>query len=504
MSRNAASRCFAVLLVVGCLTPGAAAAQKAPLNGLDSYIEAAMKAWQVPGLAIAVVKDDSVVFARGYGVRALHKPDAVDANTIFAIASTSKAFTAALVGMLVDAGKAHWDDRVAQLYPGFRLADPYASYELTLRDILSHRSGLPRGDRLWYLSPYDRAEIIRRLRFLEPATSFRSAYGYQNIMFLTAGQVVEKVSGETWDDAVRRRIFEPLGMRSSSTSVSALKGATDLATPHDIIAGKVSAIRWPSYDNLAGAGAINSSVHDMAQWLRLQLNQGAYRGTRIFSDSVAKEMHTPQTIIRIGKESAELFPETHFQAYGLGWSLRDYRGRKLIGHGGVLDGMRTEVLLVPEEKLGVVVMANLDGTNLPNAVTLRVVDSYLGKPVKDWSAAFLKPYAAARVRADSVERKLVAERVRGTQPRLALAQYAGTYADSLYGSVTVREEAGHLAFQMGPNFIGDAEHWHYDSFRISWRDRELGKQMATFVLNDAGKMRELRLEGLGVFRRDVR
>ena len=234
MSRNAASRCFAVLLVVGCLTPGAAAAQKAPLNGLDSYIEAAMKAWQVPGLAIAVVKDDSVVFARGYGVRALHKPDAVDANTIFAIASTSKAFTAALVGMLVDAGKARWDDRVAQLYPGFRLADPYASYELTLRDILSHRSGLPRGDRLWYLSPYDRAEIIRRLRFLEPATSFRSAYGYQNIMFLTAGQVVEKVSGETWDDAVRRRIFEPLGMRSSSTSVSALKGATDLAQPHDI------------------------------------------------------------------------------------------------------------------------------------------------------------------------------------------------------------------------------------------------------------------------------
>ena len=476
-------------------------AQQAPLNGLDNYINASMKEWEVPGLAIAVVKDDKVVFARGYGVRELGKPSAVDPNTIFAIASTTKAFTAALIGTLVDEKKVKWDDPVATLLPNFRLADPYSTYELTLRDILSHRSGLPRGDRLWYLSPFDRAEVIRRLRFLEPNTSFRSAYGYQNIMFLTAGEVVTAVSGETWDDALRRRIFEPLGMRSTSTSTQALKQGMNVAAPHDRILGRVTTIRWPSYDNLAGAGSMNSTVLDMAQWLRLQLNRGSFGGGRIFSDSVAREMHTPHTIIRLTRETEEMFPEVHFAAYGLGWSMRDYRGRKLVGHGGVLDGMRTEVMLVPEERLGVVVMANLDGTNLPNAVVYRVIDSYLGKTGKDWNAVLLRAYRQARARADSAELKTIAERVHNTQPRLPLEKYAGTYADSLYGAVEVSADAGRLVFRMGPHFVGDAEHWHYETFRIIWRDAALGRQMATFVLDGQGKPGELRMGGLGTFRR---
>ena len=489
-------------MALAAMLPARVAAQKAPLKGLDSYIEHAMKDWQVPGLAIAVVKDDSVVYARGYGVRALGKADSVDAHTIFAIASTSKAFTAALIGMLVDDGKVHWDDEVSTLYPGFKLEDPYVTSQLTLRDIMSHRSGLPRGDHLWYMSPYDRDEVIRRLRYLPPATSFRSSYGYQNIMFLTAGQVVEKVTGEKWQDAVRRRIFEPLGMTSSSTSITALPTNGDVATPHDIIAGNVVTIRWPSYENLGGAGAINSSVWDMAQWLRTQLAHGVYNGKRIFSDSVAKEMHTPQTIIRIGKETQEMFPSTHFMAYGLGWSLRDYRGHKLVGHGGVLDGMRTEVLLMPEENLGVVVMANLDGTNLPNAITYRVVDSYLGNPVRDWSQVFLAPYMRDRARSDSLEKKLVADRVPNTHPQLPIEKYAGIYSDSLYGDVAVRVENDNLVFQMGPFFIGDAAHWNYDSFRITWRDHELGRQMASFFVDAAGKPAELHMDGLGVFKRN--
>ena len=477
------------------------AAQPAPLSGLDGYIEDAMAAWQVPGVAIAVVRNDSIIYARGFGVRELGKPDRVDPNTIFAIASTTKAFTSALIGMLVDEKKVRWDDAVALHYPGFRLADPYVTHELTLRDLLSHRSGLPRGDLLWYLSPYDRGEVIRRLRFLEPATSMRSSYGYQNIMFLTAGQVAEAVSKESWDDALRRRIFEPLGMRATSTSVNALRGARNVATPHDRIDNVIQPIRWPNYDNLAGAGSMNSNVRDMAQWLRLQLARGEYNGKRIISDSVVKEMHTPQTVIRIGKESEEMFPETHFVAYGLGWSLRDYRGKKLIGHGGVLDGMRTEVLLMPEERAGVVVMANLDGTNLPNAIAYRVMDSFLGKPVKDWSAVYLASYNKARMRADSANRKLESERIAGTQPRFELAKYAGTYADSLYGNVEVAIENEGLVVKIGPHFIGDAEHWHYDTFRVVWRDRALGRQFVTFVIDPAGKVSELRLQGVGSFRR---
>lgn len=474
---------------------------QAQLSGLDDYIERARQAWEVPGVAVAIVHNDSVVYARGFGVRELGKPGVVDANTIFAIASTTKAFTAALVGTLVDERKVRWDDPVTVHYPGFRLADPYITYEITLRDILSHRSGLPRGDLLWYLSPYDRPEVIRRLRFLEPNTSFRSAYGYQNIMFLTAGQVVEAVARESWDDALKRRILTPLGMTSTSTSVTALRGAANLATPHDRIAGRVQPIRWPNYDNLAGAGAINSTVSDMARWLRMQLNGGTFGGARIISDSVMREMHTPQTVIRMGRETQELFPQTHFMAYGMGWSLRDYRGRKLIGHGGVLDGMRTEVLLAPEERLGVVVMANLDGTNLPNAIAFRVIDSYLGEPVRDWSEAYLKLYRLGRQRADSAERKLQEERVPATQPRFALGEYVGTYADSLYGKVEVRSENNSLVVQMGPHFIGDAQHWHYDTFRIIWRDAALGRQFVTFVTDNRGHVSELRLEGTGTFRK---
>lgn len=478
-----------------------AAAQPRELRGLDRYVERALATWQVPGLAIAVVKDDSVVYARGFGVREAGKAAPVDANTVFAVASTTKAFTAALIGMLVDEGKVRWDDPVAIHYPGFRLKDPYVTYELTLRDLLSHRSGLPRGDRLWYLSPFDRAEVIRRLRFLEPATGFRSAYGYQNIMFLTAGQVAEAVTGESWDAALRRRLFEPLGMSSTSTSVSALRGYPNQAVPHDRFDSTVVPIRWPNYDNLAGAGSMNSSVADMAQWIRLQLGHGEIRGRRLISDSVIREMHTPQTIVRPTREAQEMFPETHFVAYGLGWSLRDYRGRKLIGHGGVLDGMRTEVLMAPEERLGVVVMANLEGTNLPNAIAYRVIDSYLGRPVRDWSAVYRAAYERARLRADSAEQKVQAERVANTQPRLPLRAYEGTYTDSLYGLVEVREQDNRLVFQMGPHFVGDADHWHFETFRIVWRDRELGRQFATFHIDTRGRISELRLEGIGTFRK---
>lgn len=495
------SHVLACLAVVFCLTPANATAQNGPLKGFDKYVEAALRDWDVPGIAIAVVKNDSVIFARGFGVRTVGTNEPVDENTIFAIASTTKAFTSAMLGTLVDEKKLKWDDRVTDVYPGFKLSDPYATYELTVRDMLSHRSGLPRGDRLWYQSPYDRDEVIKRVRYLPANTSFRSSYGYQNIMFITAGEIYAKVSGETWDAGVRRRIFEPLGMTRTSTSIKDIQGDANVASAHDRIDGKTTRINWPNYDNLGGAGAINSTVKDLANWVRTQLNKGEFNGKRIFSDSVSKEMHAAQTTIRLSKEIEELFPETHFSAYGLGWTLRDYRGRKIVGHAGNLDGMSTQILMAPEEKLGVIAIANFDSSNLPFAMTYRVMDLFFGKPVKDWSALYLERLKKDRLSGDSAVAKRNSERIPNTQPRLPLKDYAGTYTDPIYGKAIVKEENGRLTLEVGPYFKGVAEHWHYDTFRFVWNDPELGAQFATFVFDMKGKPSELRLEGWSSFRR---
>lgn len=479
------------------------AQQRAPLRDFDAYVERALREWGVPGTAIAVVKNDSVVFAKGYGVRELGKPARVDARTIFGIASTTKAFTAAALGMLVDSAKVAWDDPVTKHLSWFQLADPYVTHELTIRDLLTHRSGLPRGDQLWYASGFDRMDVLRRVRYLRPRWSFRSTYGYQNIMFMAAGEVAAAASGQPWSDFLATHIFTPLGMTRTSTSISAFSGDTNVAMPHDVIDDTLRVIPWRNMDNLGPAGSLNSSALDLAQWIRLQLGSGVYRGRRLLSDSVVDEMHTPQVVIRMSKQTREQFSDTHFMAYGLGWSLRDYHGKKLVGHGGVIDGMRTEIGMIPEERLGVVVLANLDGTSFPTAILYRVLDAYMGAPAKDWSAIMRKAEQEQKARADSTRRAFEAARVPETRPSLALEQYAGTYSDSLYGDVVVTTEGDRLVATMGPSYTGDLDHWHFDTFKVRWRDRGLGSTYLTFALNAKGKVESLRVEQLGDFERSA-
>lgn len=487
-----------LLLAAGTRT---LSAQRGPLHGFDAYVENAMREWGVPGLTVAVVKDDSVVFARGYGVRELGKPARVDERTLFEIASTSKAFTVALLGMLADEGKLKWDDPAAKYLPGFQLYDPYVSRELTVRDLLSHRSGLARGDYLWWASPYDRAEILRRVRFLEPSTSFRSAFGYQNIMFIAAGQIIPAVTDTTWDDFVRARIFQPLGMNASNTSVAALRGRDNVATPHARIQDRLRPIPGRSFDNLGGAGAINSNAIEMAQWVRLQLGRGTYRGKRLLSPEAVREMWAPQTVIRSSERTDSIYPETHFRAYGLGWFLQDYRGHKVVYHPGALDGMRAEVAMIPEMKLGIVLLENAEETGLLPALMYRVFDAYSGGAGRDWSAALLavrdRERREAKAKQDSVEQA----RIPGTTPSLPLARYAGTYADSMYGSATVAEEGGKLVLRVGPSFTGDLEHWHFDTFRVVWRDPYLGKSFITFALDPAGAVGRMEVEDWATFER---
>ncbi|HXF43806.1 MAG TPA: serine hydrolase, partial [Pyrinomonadaceae bacterium] len=454
-----------------------------------------------PGLAIAIVKDDKIVYAKGFGVREIGKSDPVDEKTVFAIGSASKAFTAASLAILIDEGKLKWDDPATNYLPGFQLFDPYATRELTVRDLLCHRVGLERGDLLWYASQYGRDEVLRRIRYLKPSSSFRSRFGYQNIMYLAAGQIIPSVTKTSWDDFVKERIFTPLNMNSTSTSIKSLANSPNVASPHSKFDDKVVAIPWRAIDNIGPAGSINSNVVDMAQWLRLNLASGKFNGKQLISNANIKEMQTPQMVIRPEGAMAILYPQAHFLNYGLGWFLSDYSGRKLVEHGGSIDGMRSLVAMLPEENLGVVILTNLSGSVVSMPIAYRIFDAYLKLPPRDWSSEMLKSVKAQQQQAQAALKKIEDARVKDTKPSLALEKYAGTYADEMYGTATVKTENGKLVLMRGSNFVGDLEHWNYDVFRVTWRDRQLGKGFVSFRLNRQGVVDILTIENLSDFKR---
>ena len=491
-----------VLLSLAPLSGLSARAQtlEARLREIDDYAAKAGRDWNVPGFAVAIVKDDRVVFAKGYGVRELGKPAPVDEKTLFAIASNTKAFTAAALGILVDEGKVKWDDPVTKYLPEFQLYDPYVTRELTLRDLLSHRSGLATfgGDLLWYESGYDRREILRRIRHLRPTSSFRSRYGYQNIMFLAAGEVVAAVTGKSWDEFVRERFFAPLGMTNTQTSVRSFRPGDNVATPHNETDGRLRVIRYGVVDGAGGAAAINSNVAEMAQWVRLQLGRGKYEGRQFFSAAVAREMWTPHTVIPISEQGEKFNPTRHFYTYGLGWFLSDYHGRKVASHGGGLDGMISQVAMMPEESLGVVVLSNNE-TPLPSFLVNKIFDVFLGVPARDWSAEMLARAKAGKEAEKGEEQKLEAARAKDTKPSLPLEKYAGTYTGALYGDAKVVLENGRLVLRLAPapNFVGDLEHWQYDTFRVKWRDSivyPFPQGFVTFTLDARGRVDEMKID----------
>ena len=485
-------------LFIGSLS---AIAQDAPLQGFDNYVNKALKDWDVPGVAIAIIKDDKIVFAKGYGVREIGKPDKVDERTLFAIGSSTKAFTAASIAMLVDDGNIKWDEPATKYLPGFQLYDPTVTREMTVRDLLTHRIGLERGDQLWHATEYDRGEVMRRIRFLKPSSSLRSKFGYQNVMYLAAGQIVPQVAGKTWDDFLRERIFSPLGMNSTSTSTSALKNSNDVAAPHSKFDEKVTAIPYRKIDNIGPAGSINSNVVDMAQWVRVQLNNGKFDGKQLISAASIKEMHAPQTIIRLEGTFSRLYPEAHFLSYGMGWFLSDYRGKKLVEHGGSIDGMRALVAMLPEEKLGVVILTNLSATILSVPLSYRIFDAYLGAQPRDWSKEMLMMTNDLLEQGKAATAKKEAERVKDTKPSLALENYAGNYQNEMYGDTKIVVENGKLIVARGAQITGDLDHWHYDTFRVTWRDRQLGKGFVNFRLNSQGKVDVIDMENFAEFTR---
>ena len=505
--RHASVRRAAALLFV-TLTAAVAAAQPAarpaPPPDVDQWVARAMRTFGVPGLALAIVKDEGVVLAKGYGVRKLGETTPVDARTLFGIASNTKAFTATALGLLVEEGRIEWDAPVVRYLPAFAMFDPFVTHELTVRDLLVHRSGLGlgAGDLLWWPeSTYDRKEIARRLRFIPPATSFRSAYAYDNVLYLVAGELIETISGQTWENFVTSRILAKVGMNGTNVRHSAAAGGGNIAAPHASIDGKVRPLRPFESDNTNPAGGINSSAEDMAKWLRVQLSGGRLAdGSRLFSDTTARQLTSIVTPIPVGDPPPELLPlKANFRGYALGFDIRDYRGHRMVTHTGGLPGYVSRVAMIPDLNVGVAVLTNQESGEVFDSIAFRVLDHYLGAPAFDWIDGYAKTHARAEADVARAEKRGSASRDAASKPSLPLAKYAGTYHDAWYGDIMIVEEAGTLVmrFSHTPSLVGDLEHWQHDTFIARWRDRELrADAYVTFALNPDGSIDQAKMRAV--------
>jgi CubicO group peptidase (beta-lactamase class C family) len=466
------------------------------LDDLDAYIRKGVQEWRVPGLAIAVVKDDSVVFAKGYGVRELGKPGAVDVGTRFAIGSTTKAMTAAALGMLVDEGKVRWDEPVITYLPTFRVGDPYVTRELTVRDLLTHRGGLGNADQLWASADYSTEEITNRVATLAPAYSLRSRFIYQNVMYAVAGEVIEAVSGTPWATFVRTRIFAPLGMTGTEPTLGALAAQPNVASPHMELRDTVRPVMNRPVDAVGPAGSVWSSVADMAKWARFILDSGRVGGRRLLSEASYHEIMSPQVIAPRDIYSTTSLVKPHFFTYGLGWFLHDYQGQAVAMHTGSIDGMSAIISLIPERRVGVCVLANLDHAELRHALMYRVFDMYTGNPPRDWSKELLALYTRLERQADSARRQQEQRRVADTRPSLPLERYAGTYTNPTYGNALVTLRQGALHFAFGRGRVGTLTHWHYDTFQAQWEDVRMRASLVTFAPDGAGGVSSVRAFGI--------
>ena len=459
----------------------------------DKLAADAMVTWKFPGLAVAVVQNDRVVYAKGFGVKEFGKPDPVSPDTLFQIGSTTKAFTTTAMAMLVDEKKLEWDDPVRQHLDYFHLNDPCADSLVTLRDIVSHRTGLSRHDELWDNSPWTRYEILHRIASIKLTKPIRSAYQYNNIMFMAAGDVVASAAKMSWDDFVRTRIFQPLGMTHTRTAFADW-APSDHATGHRYAHETITV--QPALDdtNVGPAGSIKSSARDMAQWVRFQLTDGTIDGKRLVSEDALNETKSPLMALRVDKHVRETNPFTHVQSYAMGWVVQDYRGELMVAHAGALNGFRTAVALLPDRHAGIVVMANMGRGFGVTALRNAMVDAVLqATPSRDWNAAYL----AAEKRADDNEEKAKkdreSKRVANTKPSRDLASYAGTYHNDAYGDATISLENGALGLRWSRITV-PLVHYHFDTFTATSEADDVDEQMQ-FQLGADGQVKSMTLFG---------
>jgi CubicO group peptidase (beta-lactamase class C family) len=465
---------------------------------LDRYVVRVLGDWQLPGIAVAVVRNDSVLVAKGYGNRTLGRNEPVDEHTVFDAASLTKSFTAAAIATLVDQGVMRWDDPVRRYLPELEFPDPYLTANLTIRDLLTHRTGLEAANFMWRFTGIDRAEVLRRVRFLKADAPFRAGWIYSNVGYTIAGEAAARAAKTSWDQLIRTRLLDPLGMHDTYLwSEQATRRGANVASPHAVI----DQVQQPidPRDGLDGrdgristapAGAVQSSVTDLAIWLRFHLANGTVAGRQLVSARAMEEMHSPQITVSSQPVFRAARQIEYFPAYGMGWQVWDYRGRTMLWHTGSGNGQLAYMAILPKQNLGVVVLVNSwRGPIVHATIVNRMLDAYLGLPSKDYSTEALRADSVAQARAREAMMQVGRNRASGTRPSRPLESYVGTYVDSLYGAITVAQAGGSLTLQMGQGEIADLSHWQYDSFQVRWRTplfRENYTTQVAFALDPDG------------------
>ncbi len=467
------------------------------ISTFEPYVQRVREDFHVPGIAVAIVEDDALVLAKGYGKRKLGEEQPVSEHSLFGIASISKSFTALALGMLVDEGKLKWDDPLTKYIPSFQHYDAYATREITVLDLLVHRTGLApvSGGTVWYGSDYGRAEVIERIRYLKPVSSFRSAFSYQNIMYLAAGEIIPVVTGQSWDAFVAQRIFEPLGMRTSNTSILDFAADSDIAQPHGDVEGRMQVVAHRNYDNVGPAASINCSALELAAYARLLLNGGRFEDQQLYSAQIAEDLWTPHTLIPLAKDflpALRPYMAQFYHAYALGWNVQDFRGERRVSHSGGIDGLRSLLTMIPQRNLGIVVLANNEGP-VTWILTTVLLDLYWGASEIDWYETAVEEW---RELSRKQALNLDASRIPNTRPSLDLERYAGRYESQLYGGIEIGFAEGELAlsFTHTASFRARLAHWQHDTFRIHWLDPVVPDGLLTFVLDAWGRVTEMRLE----------
>ncbi len=496
-------RTFILIFIGICLT-GNLVAQPLTSAQIDSIALKTLEAFDVPGIAVGVVKDGQLIHAKGYGKRSLATAQPVNENTLFGIASNSKAFTTAAISMMVDEGKLTWDDKVRDYIPGFKMYDAYVTEEFTIRDLVTHRSGLGlgAGDLMFFpdSNNFSKQDIIHNLRYLKPVSGFRTKFDYDNLLYIVAGEVIEKVSGMTWESFVENRMMRPIGMQSSAASFKGLRDVSNVADPHAPVDGIVKNIRRDWSNNCNAAGGIYSNITDLSKWVMLLLNEGKYgNGQSLFSKDMLQEMWNLQTIIPVNGNSPY---NTHFAGYGLGWFLADVKGYKQVSHTGGLAGVVTQVTLIPELKLGIIVLTNQQAGGAFTTLTSSIKDGYLGVKGADRLKEMTGRAKRAKDEAESITKKLWASidsvQKNNKQP-INYNIYTGSYVDPWFGKVTVSLKGGKPWFQSerSPLLSGEMIYYKGNSFIVKWTDRSMDADaFANFSLDKDGKAMGIKMEAI--------
>ncbi len=459
---------------------------------LDNYIADALKKFDVPGFAVGIIKDNNVVFEKGYGIRSAENNIPVDNQTLFGIGSCSKTFGSTCLGILVDEGKLDWNDKVIDYLPWFRLHDAYVTRELTIGDLLCHRSGLGTfdGDLLWFGTDYTSEEVVKRIRELPLKNRFRSQFGYQNVMFIAAGLVVEAMSGKSWHAFVKEQIFKPLQMNNSTTIYADLKTAQNIALPH--FRGKP--ISFINFDNAGPVASVYSSVGDLLKWLKMWINIGKVDDKQFLSQRTVRAITSSQMVVSGGAATEPM--GTHFYNYGYGWSLRDYCGRKVIEHGGAVPGYFSYLLFVPEEKLGIVALTN-DLKAIHTSITYKILDLFMNNKDRDYVSETLEAYKRYDAVQDKQQKERESKRIPNTSHSLQISAYTGRYIDKMYGNAEIIEKDGDLILTLLPSkelYTGKLEHFHYDTFKVTFNDPFLPFGLITFHFNSNGEIHNFTID----------